>query len=342
MLEIIRQFVPQMTHGEKLDLMEALKAAIAREIAAEGGPEAGACPRCGCGGAVRKGRDRKGRQRWLCRGCGRTFSSATSSVLAMSKLPPETWMAYAECMADALTLRESAGRCGVCLRTSWFMRHRLCEVMASLLEPFRCGTECHVDSTYVPESLAGNHARSASFSMPRKARRFGREGVGRGISNQLVCVMCGASDLGDASAVVCCRGRESSAEAGAALAGRVDGAPLVATDMHGSYPAALTALGVRSHRRVDPRDRSAGNIAMVDSLHSRLDAFLARFRGVATRHLQHYLDWFCYAEQFKKGGADRRELLFRHASAGTYRTTRRGYVDLLRPFMDYWGVSTVV
>ena len=84
MLEIIRQFVPQMTHGEKLDLMEALKAAIAREIAAEGGPEAGACPRCGCGGAVRKGRDRKGRQRWLCRGCGRTFSSATSSVLAMS------------------------------------------------------------------------------------------------------------------------------------------------------------------------------------------------------------------------------------------------------------------
>lgn len=328
MLEIIRQFVPQMTHEEKLDLMEALKAAIAREIAAGGAPEAGACPRCGRGAAVRKGRDRKGRQRWLCRGCGRTFSAATSSVLAMSKLPPETWMAYAECMADALTLRESAERCGVCLRTSWFMRHRLCEVMASLLEPFRCGTERHVDSTYVPEGLAGNHAGSSSFSMPRRVRGHGREGVGRGISNQLVCVMCGASGLGGAFAVVCCRGR-------------IDGAPLVATDMHGSYPAAMAELGVRSHRTADPRDRSSGGIALVDSLHSRLGAFLGRFRGVATRHLQHYLDWFCYAEQFKKGGADRRELLFRHVSAGTYRTTRRGYVDLPHPFMDYWDMSAV-
>ena len=99
---------------------------------------------------------------------------------------------------------------------------------------------------------------------------------------------------------------------------------------------------MRSHRAADPKDRSSGGIALVDSRHSRLGAFLARFRGVATRHLQHYLDWFCYAEQFKKGGAARRELLFRHSSAGAYRTTRRGYVDLPHPFMDYWGMSTVV
>lgn len=104
----------------------------------------------------------------------------------------------------------------------------------------------------------------------------------------------------------------------------------------------MAAPGARSHGTVDPKDRPSGNIAMAGSPHSRLGAFPDRLGGVAARHLRHYLDWFCCAGQLKKGGADRREPLFRHASAGTCRTTGRGCVDLPRPFMDYWGMSTVV
>lgn len=36
----------------------------------------------------------------------------------MSKLPPETWMAYVGCFCDRLTLRECAERVGVSLKTS--------------------------------------------------------------------------------------------------------------------------------------------------------------------------------------------------------------------------------
>lgn len=63
---------------------------------------------------------------------------------------------------------------------------------------------------------------------------------------------------------------------------------------------------------------------------------MRRFHGVATRRLQHYLDWFRYREQVRRGDARARDLLFRHAVSGTYRTTRRGYVDTPHPFMDYW------
>ena len=64
--------VRRMPLAEKRRLAEALRQAIAEELASGGG-EPDRCPRCGCPAFVRKGRDAAGRQRWLCRGCGRTL-----------------------------------------------------------------------------------------------------------------------------------------------------------------------------------------------------------------------------------------------------------------------------
>ena len=81
MKNMIMQFVEQMTHEEKLDLQMALESAIAEEMVPAPAGEAGACPRCGCPKFVKKGRGRRGEQRWLCLGCGRTFGPATRGLL---------------------------------------------------------------------------------------------------------------------------------------------------------------------------------------------------------------------------------------------------------------------
>lgn len=108
---ILSEITSRMTREEKLALVAELKAAIADETASDAlagaDGRAGACPRCGCGRSVRKGRGRSGEQRWLCRGCGRTWSAKTLGLLSRSKLPASAWMAFAECMADGLSLRES-------------------------------------------------------------------------------------------------------------------------------------------------------------------------------------------------------------------------------------------
>lgn len=83
--------VRRMPLAEKRRLAEALRQAIAEELASGGG-EPDRCPRCGCPAFVRKGRDAAGRQRWLCRGCGRTFGAGTLGLLARSKLPAAAWM----------------------------------------------------------------------------------------------------------------------------------------------------------------------------------------------------------------------------------------------------------
>ena len=41
-------------------------------------------------------------------------------------------------------------------------------------------------------------------------------------------------------------------------------------------------------------DNEGNNLAIINSLHSELDKFLGDFRGVSTKHLPQYLDWFVY------------------------------------------------
>jgi transposase-like protein len=52
------------------------------------------CPHCGSERVVRKGHDADGSQRWLCKGCGRTFRDEPDTIITRSKLKPAVWMRY--------------------------------------------------------------------------------------------------------------------------------------------------------------------------------------------------------------------------------------------------------
>lgn len=166
-VDVMVRAVPDLTAPERERVLAALREAMAADFAAAASDEAERCPHCGCLRIVRRGRD-AGRQRWLCRGCGRSFTSATRSILGGSKLPAGKWMAYAECMVDGLTLRDAADGVGVCLKTSFFMRHRVCECMATMLPAFEAGEGCavEIDETHVRASYTGNHMRSPGFTCP--------------------------------------------------------------------------------------------------------------------------------------------------------------------------------
>ena len=113
--------------------------AAAFDDAAGSAYEVERCPRCGSVAVVKKGKSKNGEQRYLCRGCGRTFGIGGGRILGTSRLPRETWMAYAECFVLMLPLRECARRCHVCLKTAWTMRHRLIECLSAYSPSFRAG-----------------------------------------------------------------------------------------------------------------------------------------------------------------------------------------------------------
>lgn len=338
MLDMILQEAEGLSLCDRRRLIEMLKASVLRELAGPDG-DPSECPRCHHAHVVRRGKDPDGSQRWLCRGCGRTFSRKTMGLLALSKLGAWQWSRFVELEARHATLAECSARCGVSGQTAHFMRVRLCEVMASRLPAFRSGpgVEVQVDGTFLSESMKGLGRWSGE--MPRESHRTGHDVHLRGTSNLKVCVVCGANDLGDEFCRLAGRGTASAAEAARALAGMVSQGTAVTTDNRSCYADPLADAGA-THRVVPRKSEALGR---VDALHSRLDAFLEPFRGVSTRWLPWYLSWFLWEEHVRRSGTERAEELSLASATGAYELTRRRHEAAGRPFWDYWeGKAPVV
>lgn len=333
--EAVEKLVAEMSTEEKRSLAQALMRMVAAELAG-GDADPERCPLCRCPEFVRKGHDRDGSQRWLCKGCGRTFGRKTMRVIAQSKLGEDTWVAYAEGMADGGTLRELAERCGVCLKTSWFMRMRVCEAMAAHLDGFRSGpgVAVEVDGTMLHESLSGNNAKG-SFVMPRERHKSGRSLHVRGVSGQLACVVCAANDRGGVICELVGRAHSTAEAVRAVLEGRILPGTPVATDDLALYGPVCESLGCAHEVRPARPEAGGRALGMVNALHKRLADFLRPFNGVATRRLGRYLAWFSWTQQFR-GGADTRELVSREALSGGYDATIRDIFAEPRFQMEYW------
>lgn len=312
-----------------------LAARIRESLVARPGGDPAGCPRCGCPRVVRRGRDADGTQRWLCRGCGRTFTARTDGLVALSKLPLATWLAYVDATLEGCSLRACAARCSVSLPTSWYMRMRLCDVMSSQLGAFRGGegASVQVDETYLDESLKGHHPDGV---MPREPRRHGGECGRRGLSKLKIGVVTGVNDLGDCFCCVASRGKTGTGGVVSSLSGVDLAGSEVSTDMLASYVRPLRAAGVAAHNRFNASEAGPDELGMVNALHSRLRAFLGRFCGVSTRRLDLYLRWFEWTEQARRSDASRVSMLSAQAANGRYSIRRRSLFAEPRPFWDYW------
>lgn len=291
---------------------------------------------------MKKGKSKNGEQRYLCRGCGRTFGMGSERILGTSRLPRETWMAYAECFVLMLPLRECARRCRVCLKTAYTMRHRLIECLSAYSPSFKVerGCGCELDETYFPESFKGNHAKG-SFAMPRPSRHRGKQVHRRGLSREQICVMTGMNDSNETFLEVTGRGALSRERAMDALRGRI-AAGSVATDRAAVYVNVLAELEVAAHAAYDPKDRSGGTINRINTVHSLLGAFMEPFKGVSTKHLDAYLAWFRWCRTFMatdSGAAGR--TVARQLAHGVCRSRIRDMFNVYPPYMDYWAAPAV-
>ena len=343
--DLVLNFKKGMANLSKTERRRAIESvrdvirAAAFDDAAGSSCEVECCPRCGSAAVVKKGKAGNGEQRYLCRACGRTFGMGSERILGTSKLPKETWMAYAECFVLMLPLRECARRCRVCLKTAYTMRHRLIECLSAYSPSFRVerGCGCKLDETYFPESFKGNHAKG-SFTMPRPSRHRGKQVHRRGLSRERICVMTGVNDSNETFLEVTGRGALSRERAMDALRGRIAAGSVVATGRAAAYVGVLAELEVAAHAANDPMDRSEGTINRINTVHSLLGAFMEPFKGVSTKHLGDYLTWFRWCRTFmatNSGAAER--AVARQLAHGTCRSRVRDMFNVEPPYMDHWA-----
>lgn len=333
----IRLRLGRMGAGERRRAVEALRELIyedayERTCPTDDGDNV-ACRRCGSLAVVRKGHDRDGIQRWMCKDCHRTFRDAPDTIITRSRLKPAVWMRYLECFVDLLPLRECAKRCKVSLRSAWLMRMRLIESIRLHLPDFHAGAGMRVqlDETYLRESFKGNHTKG-QFTLPRPPRHRGTPASKRGLSREQICVMTGVDDMGGAFLAMSGRGLLSKDRALATLHGRLDRGAYAVADAAAAYPPAMKELGVE----FTGTDASNHAINRVNTLHSQLAGFLAGFRGVSTKLLDEYLAWFLWRRTFRADAAD---CAARQVNVTEYHGTVREWSHVTPPYMDYWDMA---
>ena len=84
------------------------------------------CPICGDQNAkfIRKGIQR-GKQRFLCKSCGRKFTYDTKQLTSNSQQPKESWIVVLEDTLSLTPIDDTAEKIGVCHSTAFRMRHKL-------------------------------------------------------------------------------------------------------------------------------------------------------------------------------------------------------------------------
>lgn len=330
-----------MDPSKREELLDALRKMIETErLGFAEASAASSCPHCGCLYFSKHGYTDAGKQRYRCDRCGRTFSEQPpGNLFRYTKLDDDQWYRFIECFVNGLSLRRCADICDVCLKTAWFMRFRVMELIHRNLPSFEIKRDIRtqIDEFYIPESFKGNMSK-AGFVMPRKPYRHGRSSHPSG-QNDKICIVTAINDLGDFFYEIACIGHFTRDAARAALSKSAAEGSIVVTDNLGSYTRALRELKAR-HESHDAKDY--GPLNMVNSLHARIRDFMEPFHGVSSKYLDLYLGWFKWIANYGKGSlSETSDKLSVQMVNGEYTHRRSMLKDIVFPFRKVDGSLSV-
>ena len=90
------------------------------------------CPHCGSVKSIKNG-TRNGRQRYLCKDCGKTFGDTNGTVAFRSKLSVGKWIEFIKLTLQGESCRTIAKELGINKQTALHNRHRVCSVLHQLV-----------------------------------------------------------------------------------------------------------------------------------------------------------------------------------------------------------------
>lgn len=286
------------------------------------------CPHCGLVDCKKNGKTKTGHQRFVCKGCGKTFSYATRTIFHGAKLGLETYMKYVHCMMHGMTVRASAYECKISKNAAFFLRHKILDALQEMQVKVKLDGIVEADETFFRISFKGNHSNSERFSMPREPHLRGERSKKRGISLEKVCVPCAVNRDGKSIAKIANLGRASVASITSVFGGRIAPDAVLCTDKLNSYVGfaeqeEINLLQLKSNRRTN----GTLGIQHINGYHSQLKSFMVRFHGVATKYLNNYLVWH-NLRNYAEGDFHLKESTWeKHNAVAIYDNSKWTYMD---------------
>lgn len=242
----------------------------------------------------------RGRSRYKCLACGRTFNALTKTPLAgLHTENLDKVRQFAAHMADGGDpVRKSAVDFGINPKTAFDWRHRV--LRGYSVAPTRTLKGiAEADETFFLYSEKGDRR----VSKRRRPRKRGGKAAKAGINDEQVPVIVGCDREGEMILGVAGRGRISLKQIEQVLGNRIDPETTLCTDSHPSF----RKFAKTHHIKFKPVNISKGkrvvkdlyHIQHANSAHTRLKTWMARFNGVSTKRLDNYAQWYGLLEETK-------------------------------------------
>ena len=253
------------------------------------------CPYCGGTHIVRNGK-KCGKQRFLCRSCGKTFVTTTHTLLSMSHSPASVWK---EIISDTIrgdAIDYTAKRLGLSHNGVFNMRHKFLLALQDMIaeNPVVFKQVSELDETFVLESFKGSPLPP---EIGRCARKHGAKAQKRGISSEYICINTGVSRDGEAVAETVNRAKPDSSELLEVYNGHLQDGVLALCDGLRSYSVlkSIAECSIKDINTVTGDEKAFYHLNTVNNFHSFIKGRYDFYRGVATKYLNRYNALFTVA-----------------------------------------------
>lgn len=247
------------------------------------------CFYCNSEHIIKNGKDAKGRQRYYCKNCKKTFSSITGSLLSYTKKNVYQWYTYIEALLNGETIENTADLVGICVQTSLVWRHKILSICKQLTDndPVLSGT------VYLDEKLSyvNNPGKKTNKQVIKK----------RGISNQKRNIVCAIDSHNNKVIQVSETGRIHSDKLYKIYKDKIPSSCTVVSDSLRSYHKLMEDLKVTWIKIPSGKKEKDGyTLDKINNLHSSIDLFLYKYRGIADKYLKNYIGLYKYKDRYKK------------------------------------------
>ena len=252
--------------------------------------EGSSCPHCQSK-RTRKNGIVKGIQRFVCNDCKKNFRPNTGSATSRLK-KKELFKMYIPQLLSGHSIRKCAKETGISLQTSFDWRHKILSSFNKHQKEVVLSGICESDDVYFTFSNKGER------NLNRPARKRGKgifEVKKRGINEDKLAVLISADRKGNKHLQAVKRGRIRASDIETVLKDKLEPTTVLCTDTHRSYTSFAKKNNIEHHTiKASAKEYKRGSyhVQHVNSIASDLKLWIRDFKGVSSKYLQNYLNWY--------------------------------------------------
>jgi transposase-like protein len=252
------------------------------------------CPYC-CGTDIYGHGEYRGRSRYRCKICKKTFNDNTGTAISGIKKTSE-FQSYINLLINSVSIRKAAKKLDLNIATVFSWRHKLLSALSiSNGNTFIGIVEC--DDKQLDISEKGNKKlKRKSYKRPSDRNKK------RGVSNDKISVMVATDRKNNITMKIAKRGRLDVKSIEKSIGNQIQSSNILCSDSHKSIISWASSKGIEHHSFLASKRHikdKCFHVQHVNSVDNRFERWQKQFYGISTKYLQNYLNWFVFLEKVK-------------------------------------------